>query len=122
MTAGAFREQDLAPLFQELGVVVNFGAPQGFGALYGNGFGTGGNVVPEFLGILDEQAVTVVDDRGRAVIVGVDITLTAPQADVAGIKIDSAITVAGVGYFVRRVIQEGDAALVKLLLGTTKGT
>lgn len=70
----------------------------------------------DFFGLLDTNDLVVVGDSGRGEVLGATISLLVRTLDVPNVKIDDAITVDGVDYFVRDRVREGDAALVKLLL------
>ena len=99
----AFRNDDVPALLADFGVAVIF-----------NGV--------TFKGIPDVKSIVAVDDRGRGTIVGTERALTIRKSDAPAINMDSQLTVDGVVYYVRDFVDEGDSALVKLLLSATRGT
>lgn len=71
------------------------------------------------VGILDENDEVIVQDAQRGGVVMPATTLTVQTSAFPNLKIDTAVTANGKSYTIREPLKSGDAALTKLLLGTT---
>jgi hypothetical protein len=96
----AFRDQDVPTVLADFGDAVVIDGTPG-------------------VGILDENDEVLVQDQQRGEVIVPVSTLIVQTSAFPNLKIDTALTVNGKNYTIRQPLKTGDAALTKLLLGTT---
>jgi hypothetical protein len=94
-----FRDQDIPFLLQDTGVPVVIGGVSG-------------------VGLLDENDQVLVSDRNGGEVLVPMTTLTVQSSAFPNMRIDTAVTVNGTNYTIRERLKTGDAALMKILLGS----